>query len=101
MSRTSNTQPKPSQPTFTQNIKQGLSFGIGTNIAQRIMGSIFGPSTQLLAPTTPPVTNSNTTIISENHHKDFVGKAPLDLQIAYQQCLKDDGDHEKCKDYLI
>ena len=84
--------PRPADtPSFTDNIKQGFSFGIGSSLAHRLVNNIFGSSqtkeqSTLQTPIVPTSKTENTS---------------LDNQLAYQQCLKDNGDHDKCKDYLI
>ena len=69
-------------PSFGQSVKEGLSFGFGASIARNVVDSWFGTGAPKPVVTTP-------------------SKAPLEEQLAYQQCLKDGGDHEKCKDYII
>lgn len=71
-------------PSFGQSVKEGFSFGFGASIARNVVDRWFG--------TTPPVVSTPISTPS---------KAPLEEQLAYQQCLKDGGDHEKCKDYII
>lgn len=75
---------KPS--SFGQSVKEGFSLGIGVSLARNLVDGLFGNKA---APPTAPPTN-----LGPN-------KAPLEQQLAYQQCLKDGGDHEKCKDYII
>ncbi len=88
MPRTQPIDAKP--PSFGQTVKEGFSLGIGMSLARNLVDGLFGNKA---APTvTTPVTP--TSILSPN-------KAPLEQQLAYQQCLKDGGDHEKCKDYMI
>ena len=71
-------------PSFGQSVKEGFSLGFGASIARNVVDRWFG--------TTPPVVSTPVTTPS---------KTPLENQLAYQQCLKDGGDHEKCKDYII
>ncbi len=78
--------------SFGQSIKEGFSFGFGASIARNVVDRWFGTST---SPVTPPISHVAKPVISTP------SKTPLEEQIAYQQCLKDGGDHEKCKDYLI
>lgn len=85
MPRTQPIDVKP--PSFGQTVKEGFSFGIGASVARNVVDRIFGS-----AQTTPQMTVPKTLGPS---------KVPLEEQVAYQQCLKDGGDHEKCKDYLI
>ncbi len=33
----------PTQPSFTQSVKEGFSLGIGVNLANRVVNSVFGP----------------------------------------------------------
>jgi len=101
--RGSYTGPIMPRPTMGQTVKDGFSFGIGTNIANRVMNSFFG-SPKVSETTSVLVVNSTDSSSKSqvaNESVDFVGKAPMDVQIAYQQCMKEDGNHEKCKDYLI
>ena len=70
-------------PSFGQSVKEGFSFGIGTSIARNVVDRLFGTALPLSKPVVTP------------------SKPPLEEQLAYQQCLKDGGDHEKCKDYII
>jgi len=80
-------------PSFGQSVKEGFSFGIGVSLARNLVDGFFGnksaPPVAASAPSTVP-----TSILGLNN-------APLEQQLAYQQCLKDNGDHEKCKDYII
>jgi hypothetical protein len=71
-------------PSFGQSVKEGFSFGFGASIARNVVDSWFGTPKPVVS--TPVTTPSNTS---------------LGEQLAYQQCLKDGGDHEKCKDYII
>ena len=81
-------------PSFGQSVKEGFSLGIGMSLARNLVDGLFGnkpaaPPTVVVAPPAAPPT-----ILGSN-------KAPLEQQLAYQQCLKDGGDHENCKDYMI
>ena len=67
-------------PSFGQSVKEGFSFGFGASIARNVVDRLFGAS--------PPTVTTPS-------------KTPLEDQLAYQQCLKDGGDHEKCKEYII
>ena len=97
MSYTGPIMPRPpiierKPPSFGQSVKEGFSFGIGTSLARNLVDGLFwnkpAPTVVAAPPVTPP------TNLGPN-------KAPLEQQLAYQQCLKDGGDHEKCKDYMI
>lgn len=82
-------RPTPNEvkpPSFGQSVKEGFSLGIGVSLARNLVDGLFGNKAA------PPA--ATPTILGPN-------KAPLDQQLAYQQCLKDGGDHEKCKDYII
>ena len=72
-------------PSFGQSVKEGFSFGFGASIARNVVDSLFGTPKPVV--TTPVVSSPS--------------KTPLEDQLAYQQCLKDGGDHEKCKEYII
>jgi hypothetical protein len=87
MSYTGPIMPRPTPidvkpPSFGQSVKEGFSLGIGMSFARNLVDGLFGNKS---APTTSLGPN----------------KAPLEQQLAYQQCLKDGGDHEKCKDTII
>lgn len=90
MSYTGPLMPRPTQPidvkppSFGQSVKEGFSFGFGTSIARNVVDRWFGTPN----PVTTPVISTPS-------------KTPLEDQLAYQQCLKDGGDYEKCKDYII
>lgn len=69
--------PRPTNaaaPSFGQTVKDGFAFGIGHAIANRL----FGPS--------PKQSESSST--------------KNDFNKAYDQCLKEGGDHDTCKQYL-
>ena len=88
MSYTGPIMPRPpiierKPPSFGQSVKEGFSFGIGTSLARNLVDGLFWNKPKASTPSL----DSN--------------KAPLEQQLAYQQCLKDGGDHEKCKDYII
>lgn len=71
-------------PSFGQSVKEGFSLGFGAHIARNVVDRWFGAP----KPVETPVVSTPS-------------KTPLEGQLAYQQCLKDCGDHEKCKDYII
>ena len=73
-------------PSFGQSVKEGFSLGVGMSLARNLVDGLFG--NKAAPPAAPPSS------LGPN-------KAPLEQQLAYQQCLKDGGDHEKCKDYII
>jgi hypothetical protein len=83
-------------PSFGQSVKEGFSLGVGMSLARNLVDGLFGnkaaPTVVVAPPAAPAVPTP--TILGPN-------KAPLEQQLAYQQCLKDGGDHEKCKDYMI
>ena len=87
MPRTAPIEVKP--PSFGQSVKEGFSLGIGMSVARNLVDSFFGNKAAQPTVVVAPPTN-----LGPN-------KAPLEQQLAYQQCLKDGGDHEKCKDYII
>ena len=96
MSYTGPIMPRPTPnevkpPSFGQSVKEGFSLGIGVSLARNLVDGLFGNKA---APTVVAPPAATPTILGPN-------KAPLDQQLAYQQCLKDGGDHDKCKDYII
>jgi hypothetical protein len=91
MPRTPPIDIKPS--SFGQSVKEGFSLGIGASLARNLVDGLFGnkPAAPVAA-SAPPTAPTN--ILGPNN-------TPLEQQLAYQQCLKDNGDHDKCKDYII
>ncbi len=83
-------------PSFGQSVKEGFSLGVGMSLARNLVDGLFGnkaaAAPTVVAPPAAPVGSPSSLGLN---------KAPLEQQLAYQQCLKDGGDHEKCKDYMI
>lgn len=77
---------EPPKQSFRQLIKEGFAFGLGSTIGRNLVDSFFTkPNTnpsQSQSPSTPPQTN-------------------MDNQLMYQQCIKEGGNHETCKEYIV
>jgi hypothetical protein len=67
-------QLRPQPSSLGQTIKEGFSFGLGSAIAHRVVGSLF-------ASTTPSV------------------KQERSSQPEYVQCIKEGGIEDSCKQY--
>ena len=80
-------------PSFGQYVKEGFSLGVGMSLARSVVDGLFGNKAAPTVVVAPPAAPTPA-ILGPN-------KAPLEQQLAYQQCLKDGGDHEKCKEYII
>ena len=91
MPRTAPIDVKP--PSFGQSVKEGFSLGVGMSLARNLVDGLFGNKAAPTVVVAPPAVPTPTSL--------GPNKAPLEQQLAYQQCLKDGGDHEKCKDYII
>lgn len=68
---------------FLSNVAQGFSFGIGSSIAHRIVGSIFGSSAR--------IKTSSEQKQSEITNIDYIAKSEcVNFQEEYLKCIKDD-----------
>lgn len=73
------------QTSIWQSMKQGFGWGIGSSIARNMF--VPAPTVSPIVPPTPSsVVPVSTTTTQE--------------QPAYNQCRKEGGDHEACKQYL-
>jgi hypothetical protein len=76
------------QSSVWQSMKQGFGWGIGTSIARNMFGG--GPT---VSPIVPP-SASSVVSVPTNTTQELVS------QPAYNQCRKEGGNHESCKQYL-
>jgi hypothetical protein len=104
-------QPFPFVPTRTnttsslgQTVKEGFSFGLGSAIAHKLVGSFFGSTTNAVHPiVASDATNSQKSTDPVVQTARSIGaSATQDMsgQIDYLQCMKEGGTEDACKQYL-
>jgi len=92
-----------STPSLGQIVKEGFSFGLGSAVAHRLVGSLFG-STSTVYPITPSDdTNSqkpSDPVVQTARSIGASATQDMSGQIDYLQCLKEGGTEDGCKQYL-
>lgn len=91
--------PTSAAPSFGQTLKEGLAFGSGQAIAHRLVGSIFGGSSNQSSnssqPTPKPLCDNERiafeVCMKTKSQDDYCGHE----QIAYAQCVRASSNTEK------
>ena len=83
-------------PGFLQSMKEGFGLGVGASIARNIVDRAFGAGTAALA---PAPTSPTPTPVSPIHTLPAHSTKFLD-QREYEQCIKEHGTEDSCKQYL-
>ena len=99
----SNSLSSQTKPSLGQTLKEGFAFGVGNSIAHSFIQSVFS-STKI-----PSSSNSTTTTLIESKPTSFdsinsigaYSTQDLSGQLEYLQCMKEGGNEEVCKQYMI
>jgi hypothetical protein len=95
---TNTIEPVLKQSSFGQTMKEGFAFGIGSAIAQKAIGTIFGSHSSPSSLESFSSTVEQDTKILDSMNT-VTSQDRID-QVEYIQCIKEGGTHDSCKQFM-